>query len=32
MEDDNKFLELLKLNVNDKTEKKKTGSTLQQKP
>ena len=27
MEDGNKFLELLKLNVNDKTEKKKTGNT-----
>lgn len=27
MEEDNKFLELLKLNVNDKTEKKKSGKT-----
>lgn len=27
MEDDNKFLELFKLDVNDKTEKKKTGNT-----
>lgn len=27
MEEDNKFIELLQLNVNDKTEKKKTGNT-----